>query len=236
MTAVQKPTTPVAPKTAMRASFRPRSNFACSAFSTLATIAAAVVNEPAGSANTETRKGGTIAFFAASNMSSASETSLPPMKMPVSTPASGGREKMASCTRPVTSPDAHADIGHDRVKSGIERHVHVERAHLLQRRQHVQNVLAGHFFLSGYVVVALPNLAADEVQAGRTDRCAGVSALHDLEADPFLRGRPGGRNHPARRIFATARRQSPSDPTSSGRCRRLRPRPGDGLPPRPAWR
>ena len=76
MTAVQKPTTPVAPKIAIRVPFRPRSNFSCSAFSTLATIAAAVVNEPAGSAKTEIRNGGTIAFFAASNMSSASDDVL----------------------------------------------------------------------------------------------------------------------------------------------------------------
>ncbi len=68
-----------------------------------ATIAAAVVNEPAGSANSEMTNGGTIAFFAASSMSSAAPASLPPMNTPVRAPMFGGREKIASCTNPVTS-------------------------------------------------------------------------------------------------------------------------------------
>jgi hypothetical protein len=41
--------------------------------------------------------------------------------------------------------DAHADIGHDGVEAGVQRHVHVEWAHVSQRGQHVQDVLAGHF-------------------------------------------------------------------------------------------
>ena len=49
-------------------------------------MAAAVVNEPAGSANIEDSNGGTIAFCAASIMSSARMASLPPMKKPVRTP------------------------------------------------------------------------------------------------------------------------------------------------------
>ena len=78
-------------------------NLSLSAFLAQATIAAAVVNEPAGSANTEISKGGTIAFLARSIMSSASMARLPPMNMPVRFTPSGPREKIASCTSPVTS-------------------------------------------------------------------------------------------------------------------------------------
>ena len=46
-------------------------------------MAAAVVKEPAGSANTEISNGGTIAFLARSIMSRASMARLPPMNMPV---------------------------------------------------------------------------------------------------------------------------------------------------------
>ena len=66
-----KPTTPVAPNTATRVPFQPLLNFVRSTRSTQATMAAAVVNEPAGSANVDSPKGGTSAFLAASIMSSA---------------------------------------------------------------------------------------------------------------------------------------------------------------------
>ena len=39
------------------------------------------------------------------------------------------------------------DIGRDRIIAGVERHVHVERTHVLQRTEHVQNIL-GHSLLS----------------------------------------------------------------------------------------
>jgi len=39
---------------------------------------------------------------------------------------------------------AHVRIGDDRVAPGVDRHVHVERAHVLERRHHVQNVFFGH--------------------------------------------------------------------------------------------
>ena len=61
-------------------------------------MAAAVVNDPAGSAKNEMPKGGTSAFLAAESMSSARMAFLPPMNMPVRTPVLGGREKIASCT------------------------------------------------------------------------------------------------------------------------------------------
>ena len=66
--------------------------------STQATIAPAVVNEPPGSANTDTSKGGTMAALAATIISRARLMSLPPMKKPVRGALCGGREKMASCT------------------------------------------------------------------------------------------------------------------------------------------
>ncbi len=81
-----KPTTPVAPNTATLVPFQARSNFCFSCRSTQATMAAAVVNEPAGSAKIEHSNGGTIAFWAASIMSSDMMASLPPMKNPVRTP------------------------------------------------------------------------------------------------------------------------------------------------------
>ena len=81
-----KPTTPVAPNTATLTPFQSRLNFCFSWRSTQATMAAAVVNDPAGSANTEHSNGGTIAFLAASIMSRAMMASLPPMKKPVRTP------------------------------------------------------------------------------------------------------------------------------------------------------
>src|SRR6202521_3479571 len=104
MTPAEKPTTPVAPNTA---TFRPRRSrwcFSRSVFSTHATSAAAVVNDPAGSANTDSPNGGTSAFLAAAIMSRASTAFLPPKNIPVRAPVFGGREKMASWTRPGTSP------------------------------------------------------------------------------------------------------------------------------------
>ena len=66
-------------------------------------MAAAVVKDPAGSANTEISKGGTIAALARFIMSRASMARLPAMNMPVRFTPSGPREKIASCTSPVTS-------------------------------------------------------------------------------------------------------------------------------------
>ena len=77
-------------------------------------------------------------------MSSAAIASLPPMNMPVRTPSFGGREKIASCTSPVTSSSVDVDIRQHRVEAGVERHVHVERADVRERAEHVQDVLVGH--------------------------------------------------------------------------------------------
>ena len=80
-----------------------RSTWSPCGLSMLATIAAAVVKEPAGSANSDMANGGTIAAFAFFIMSRASDTFLPAKNMASRTPAFGGREKIASCTKPVTS-------------------------------------------------------------------------------------------------------------------------------------
>ena len=56
-----------------------------------------------GSANTEISNGGTMAALARFIMSRASIARLPPMNMPVRFTPSGPREKIASCTSPVTS-------------------------------------------------------------------------------------------------------------------------------------
>lgn len=71
-----------------------------SAASTQATIAAAVVYEPLGSAITDTTKGLTMAALARSTMSAAIVASRPPMKMPVRATPLGPREKIVSCVRP----------------------------------------------------------------------------------------------------------------------------------------
>ena len=102
MTADAVPTTPVAPKTEKAAPRSARSFFSLSVFSTTAIIAAAVVNEPAGSANSEISNGLNSALPAASSMSSATSASLPPMKTPVRAASRGERENMASWTRSVT--------------------------------------------------------------------------------------------------------------------------------------
>ena len=103
MTAAEKPTTPVAPKTAVFNPVRLRFFLSTNVFSTHATIAAAVVNDPAGSAKNEMPNGGTSAFLAAASMSRARIAFLPPTNIPVRTPVFGGREKIASCTRAPTS-------------------------------------------------------------------------------------------------------------------------------------
>src|SRR4051812_36311166 len=109
MTAEEKPTTPVAPKTASFRSFKLRLFLSFNTFSTHATIAAAVVNEPAGSAKNEMPNGGTSAFLAFSSMSSAAIAFLPAMNIAVRAPTFGGREKIASCTRPVISSSVTLD-------------------------------------------------------------------------------------------------------------------------------
>jgi hypothetical protein len=66
-------------------------------------MAPAVVNEPAGSANIDSLKGGTSASCAAFAIASASTAFLPPTNRPVRVDDFGGREKIASCTRARTS-------------------------------------------------------------------------------------------------------------------------------------
>jgi hypothetical protein len=68
-----------------------------------ATIAAAVVKAPEGSAMTQISKGGNIASRAAASASSASTRSRPPRKTQVRGAFAGARENIASCTRPRTS-------------------------------------------------------------------------------------------------------------------------------------
>ena len=103
MTPDAVPTTPVAPNTETAAPRSSRPFFSLSVFSTTAIIAAAVVNEPAGSANSEISNGFKSALPAASSMSSARSASLPPMKTPVRAASRGDRENIASWTRPVIS-------------------------------------------------------------------------------------------------------------------------------------
>ncbi len=102
-TAEAVPTGPVPPSTS---TFLPARVVPAERFkqpSTTATAAAAVVNAPLGSTNTDTSKGGTIARFAASSISSASARSRPPMKMPVRLTPFGPREKIASWVSVATS-------------------------------------------------------------------------------------------------------------------------------------
>jgi hypothetical protein len=40
--------------------------------------------------------------------------------------------------------ERHVGVGEHRVVAGVERHVHVEWAHMLERRHHVKNLLVGH--------------------------------------------------------------------------------------------
>ena len=94
----------MAPNTATFRPRRSRFRFSRRVFSTQATKAAAVVNDPAGSANSDNPNGGTSACFACAIMSSASTAFLPPKNIPVRAPVFGGREKMASWTRPEISP------------------------------------------------------------------------------------------------------------------------------------
>ncbi len=102
ITPVAMPTGPVPPKIIPLLSFNSIPCFVLSSLSTQATSAAAVVNAPAGSANTETSKGGTIASFAASNIFIAKSMSRPPIKTAVFFTPFGSREKIASCNNPLT--------------------------------------------------------------------------------------------------------------------------------------
>ncbi len=99
-TPAMRPTGPVPPNTTTFKSARPVAWRFNSAASTHATIAAAVVNEPLGSAISETTNGLTMALRARSSMSAASSTSRPPRKMPVRATPLGPREKIVSWVRP----------------------------------------------------------------------------------------------------------------------------------------
>ncbi len=59
--------------------------------------------------------------------------SLPPMKTAVRTASRGERENIASWTSGIIVFENDIDIGSYRIIAGIERHVHVEWAHVLQR-------------------------------------------------------------------------------------------------------
>ena len=125
------PTGPVPPSTRTR--LPPKGRCRCAAQRCLSRsrrAAAAVVYAPLGSAKTDTSNGGTIALRARSSMSAASDTSRPPMKMPVRPTPFGPREKIASCVRPATLSSADVAVRHDDLIAGVGGHVHVERAHL----------------------------------------------------------------------------------------------------------
>ena len=143
MTPDAVPTTPVAPKTNGGAAKASTLVLLRKVFSTTAIIAAAVVNDPAGSANSEISNGFRSAFSAASSMSSARKASLPPMNTPVRAASRGDRENIASCTSAGDLLHRDVGVGNRRVVTGVERHVDVERAHVRERRHHVQDVL-GH--------------------------------------------------------------------------------------------
>ncbi len=103
MTPEEKPTTPVAPKMMTLVPLRVRFFFSFSTFSTQATMAAAVVKEPAGSAKIEISNGLSSAPLALSIMSRARIASLPAKKTAVFTASRGERENMASWTSGITS-------------------------------------------------------------------------------------------------------------------------------------
>ena len=46
---------------------------------------------------------------------------------------------MASCVSAGHLFERHVDVGDDDLPTGIRGHVHVERGHMLLRREHVQN-------------------------------------------------------------------------------------------------
>ena len=96
ITAEATPTGPVPPSITTFDLSRFWLNLSFKCFSVIATIPAAVVNAPLGSANTETSKGGTICFFASSIISIASCVSLPPKKIPVLVSAEVDLENIAS--------------------------------------------------------------------------------------------------------------------------------------------
>ncbi len=115
-------------------------------------MAAAVVNEPAGSAKTEHWNGGTRAFFAASRKSSANDRIL-----------AADEEAGANAVVRGTREDRvlhqrhdflwrHVDVGDDDLVAGISGHVHVERTHMLLRRQHMKDWGSfAHFKSSPYL-------------------------------------------------------------------------------------
>ena len=76
--------------------FKLVSNLLFNVFSVQATMAAAVVNEPAGSGKTDISNGGTIESLAEFIISSASDASFPQIKTPVFLALLTDLEKIAS--------------------------------------------------------------------------------------------------------------------------------------------
>ena len=100
ITPAMRPTGPVPPRITTRCPASACAWWRCNADSTHASIAAAVVYAPLGSAISETTNGLTIDAFERSSMSAASSASRPPMKMPVRDTPFGPREKTVSCVSP----------------------------------------------------------------------------------------------------------------------------------------
>ena len=97
-------------------------------FSTHATIAAAVVNEPAGSAKNEMPNGGTSAFLAFASMSRASARVLAAEKHSGADAELRRPREYRVLDKARHFVQRHVVVGEDCVITGIERHVHVERA------------------------------------------------------------------------------------------------------------
>ena len=102
-------------------------------------MAAAVVYEPLGSANTDTTKGGNIDFCASSSMSFAITTSRPPMNRPVFSHALRPAREDGVLRQPSDVFQVDVRIRHYHLIARIDRHVDVERTGLLARREDVED-------------------------------------------------------------------------------------------------
>ena len=173
-------------------------------------------------------------------MSAASSASRPPMKMPVRATPFGPREKMASCVSAADRVDADIGVRHDDLVAGVGRHVDVERAHLMARREHVEDVGTFHGVVS---VRSIPG-AVSVGQRTRRDRATCPRsrprdcAPHDAQRE---RGR---RSSPAARAAATSASARACEATMAkpvgphelwpiaavGPCGRADPAPSSGRP------
>ena len=86
------------------------------------------MNEPAGSAKNDIPNGGTNAFWAFASMSSARLAFLPPKNIPVRDAdlRRSRKDRVLHQARHVV--ERHVVVGQNSVVTGVDRHVHVERA------------------------------------------------------------------------------------------------------------